>query len=116
MRGQEDAQIEDANAVWTLVKAAPASPQPEASYGRMSLKGDGRLHLLGLAALNLPFLLCHPKLPLVTDPFGRALGIDAILFVVPGLPLATCWPGRVASHRRRSSSPSSCPWGRSSAC
>ena len=55
----------------------------------MSPKGHVRLHVLCFAALNLPFLLCHPRSPLVTDPLVRSAAIDAVLFLVPGLPLAS---------------------------
>jgi hypothetical protein len=45
-------------------------------------------HFYIAALLNLPFVLCHPAFPLLTEPLSRSLVINAVLFLVPGLPLA----------------------------
>ena len=45
-------------------------------------------YLLWLVALNLPFALCHPAGPIITEPVLRSLAINLVLFVLPGLPLA----------------------------
>ncbi len=40
------------------------------------------------AAVNLPFLLCHPHAPLLGDDLIRSLAVNLVLFIAPGLPLA----------------------------
>lgn len=40
------------------------------------------------AALNAPFLLFRPDAPLIEEPLLRSLGINLVLFIAPGLPLA----------------------------
>jgi hypothetical protein len=46
-------------------------------------------HFFFAALLNLPFVLCHPAFPLLTEPLSRSLVINAVLFLVPGLPLVS---------------------------
>jgi hypothetical protein len=53
--------------------------------------------LAWMGALNLPFALCHPSAPLVTGELWRSLAINAVLFVLPGLP-AAAWLGRKRDH------------------
>lgn len=38
-------------------------------------------------ALNLPFLLCHPAWTAISAGLVRSLAINAVLFIVPGVPL-----------------------------
>jgi hypothetical protein len=45
-------------------------------------------HICFAAALNLPFILFHPAFPVLTEPLSHSLAINAVLFLVPGLPLA----------------------------
>jgi hypothetical protein len=45
-------------------------------------------HLVFAVVLNLPFVLYHPAAPLLTEPLSRSLAINAVLFLIPGLPLA----------------------------
>jgi hypothetical protein len=52
-------------------------------------------HIFFAFLLNLPFALCHPALPLLTEPLSRSFAINAVLFLIPGLPLA----GILASRR-----------------
>ena len=40
------------------------------------------------AALNIPFVLCHPGAVAVEFAFLRSLAINAVLFLAPGLPVA----------------------------
>ena len=45
------------------------------------------LWLAWAALLNLPFVLCHPGWPLLAAALPRSLAVNAVLFVLPGLPL-----------------------------
>jgi hypothetical protein len=38
--------------------------------------------------VNVPFVLCHPDWPVVSEPLVRSLVINIVLFLAPGLPLA----------------------------
>jgi len=51
-------------------------------------------YLIAAVALNLPFLICHPRWTLVDVPLVRSLGVNAVLFLAPGLPLVGAMIGR----------------------
>lgn len=48
---------------------------------------SGIHYVLWMAALNVPFAVCHPAGPVVTAAVPRSLAINLVLFVLPGMPL-----------------------------
>jgi len=48
------------------------------------------------AALNLPFIVCHPAGTLVDLPLLRSLAVGLVLFLLPGV----AWVGAITARRR----------------
>jgi hypothetical protein len=52
-----------------------------------AFSSSAAVYLAVAAALNAPFVLCHPEWPVVAEPLLRSLVINIVLFLAPGLPV-----------------------------
>ena len=64
------------------------------SQNRIGVEVRPAAYLAAAAALNVPFLLCHPGWPAVELELVRSLTVAAVLFLVPGLPWVAAAVGR----------------------
>jgi hypothetical protein len=58
------------------------------------LRWRAAMYVAGAVALNVPFLICHPRWTWVDVPLVRSLAIGAVLLLAPGLPLVAALAGR----------------------
>jgi len=75
---------------WRLTRRMAAIGRWCGSVGR----SPAAAYLIAAIALNVPFLICHPRWTLVEVSLVRSLAINAVLFLAPGLPLVGAMIGR----------------------